>query len=98
MTSIVWLDEIMNSHYINPVDDRETERVEDRSVSEVVFKPEMEQSLEQELTDLRVLECLHDLPVDPKETVLTIQEVDQSSIKSINRDNTESNWVAPDGL
>ena len=98
MTSIVWLDEIMNSHDINPVEDRETERVEDRSVSEVVFKPEMKQSLEQELTDLRVLECLHDLPVDPKETVLTIHKVDQSSIKSINRDNTESNWVAPDGL
>ena len=58
----------------------------------------MEQSLEQDLTNLRVLECLHDLPVDPKETVLTIQELDQSSIKSINRDNTESNWVAPDGL
>ena len=98
MTSIVWLDEILNSHDINPVEDRETERLEDRSVSEVVFKPEMEQSLEQELTDLRVLECLHDLPVDPQETVLTIHKVDQYSIKSINRDNTESNWVAPDGL
>ena len=61
--------------------------------------------LEQELTNLRVLEWLQDLPADPKKTTLTIQDVDQNSIKHISHDNTddnttkpsESNWVAPDG-
>ena len=44
-----------------------------------------------------MLERLHDLPADPKETVLTIQNVDQSSIKYISNDNTERNWFAPVG-
>ena len=52
---------------------------------------------EQELTNLRVLEWLHDLPAYPKETILTIQGVDQNSINYISHDNTESNSVAPDG-
>ena len=43
------------------------------------------------------MEWLHDLPADPKETFLTIQDVDQSSIKYISNDNTERNWFAPDG-
>ena len=44
-----------------------------------------------------MLEWLHDLPADLKETILTIQDVDKSSINYISHDNTESNWVAPDG-
>ena len=31
------------------------------------------------------------------ETILTIQDVDRTSNKIISNDNTESNWVAPDG-
>ena len=46
---------------------------------------------------MRVLEWLHDLTTDPKETILTIQDVDRDSIKYVSHDNTESNWVAPDG-
>ena len=61
------------------------------------FEPEAEQTHEQELTNLHVLEWLHDLPTDPRETILTIQDVDKDGIKYISRDNTESNWVAPDG-
>ena len=61
------------------------------------FEPEAEQTHEQELTNLRVLEWLHDLPTDPKETILTIQDVDKDVIKYISHDNTESNWVTPDG-
>ena len=57
----------------------------------------MEQTHEQELTNLRVLEWLHDLPADPKETILTIQDVDKDGIKYVSQDNTDSNWVAPDG-
>ena len=44
-----------------------------------------------------MLEWLHDLPADPKETILTIYDVDQNSIKYISHDNTEFNWVPPDG-
>ena len=51
---------------------------------------------EQELTNLRILEWLHDLPADPKETILTIQDVDKDGINYISHDNTESKWVAPD--
>ena len=51
---------------------------------------------DQELTNLRGLEWLHDLPADPKETILTIQGIDQNSIKYISHDNTETNWVVPD--
>ena len=61
------------------------------------FEPDAEQTHEQELTNLRVLEWLHDLPTDPKETILTIQDVDKDGIKYVSHDNPESNWVAPDG-
>ena len=64
---------------------------------EVEFEPEAEQTHEQELTNLWVLEWLHDLPTDPKETILTIQDVDKDGIKYVSHENTESNWVAPDG-
>ena len=53
---------------------------------------------EQEMTNLRVLEWLHDLPADPKETILTIEDVDKNSIEYIIHDKTESNWVVPDGF
>ena len=68
-----------------------------RPEPEVEFQPEVEQTHEQELTNLRVLEWLHDLPADPKETILTIQDVDKDGIKYVSHDNTEPNWVAPDG-
>ena len=71
--------------------------MDDRSEPEVEFEPEVEQTHEQEFTNLRVLEWLHDLPADPKETILTIQDVDKDGIKYVSHDNTESNSVAPDG-
>ena len=52
---------------------------------------------EKELTNIRVLEWLYDLPADPTETILTIQDVDKTSIKYISKDNTETNYVSPDG-
>ena len=82
---------------IDVVDDTEHDWIDYHSESEVEFEPETEQMHEQELTNLRVLEWFHDLPADPKETILTIQDVDQNSIKYISHDNTENNWVAPDG-
>ena len=44
-----------------------------------------------------MLEWLHDPPADPKEAILTIQDVDKDGIKYFSHDKTESNWVAPDG-
>ena len=78
------------------VDGTEQDWIDDHSELEVEFESEMEQMYEQELTKLRVLEWLNDLLADPKETIMTIQDKDQSSIKYFSHDNTESNWNAPD--
>ena len=97
MDSLVGLDEVAVLDEIDLVNDMDQDWIDDRSEPEVEFEPEAEQTHEQELTNLRVLEWLHDLPTDPKETILTIQDVDKDGIKYISHDNTESNWVAPDG-
>ena len=98
MDSPLGLDEVVVPQEIDLVNDTEQDWIDGCSGPEVEFEPEMEQMHEQELANRRVLEWLHDLPADPKETILTIQNVDQNSIKYISHDNTESNWVAPDGL
>ena len=95
--SIVGLDEIMVTQEIDLVKDTKQDWIDDRSEPDVEIDPEVEQMHEQVLTILRVLEWVHDLPADPRETVLTIQDVDQTSIIYISPDNTESSWVAPDG-
>ena len=97
MDSLVGLDEVAVLEEIDLVNDMDQDWIDDRSEPEVEFEPEAEQTHEQELTILRVLEWLHDLPTDPKETILTIQDVDKDGIKYVSHDNTESNWVAPDG-
>ena len=97
MDSLVGLDEVLVPQEIDLVNDTERDWIDDCSEPEVEFEPESEQMHDRELTILRVLEALHDLPADPKETILTIQGVDQKSIKYISHDNTESNCVAPDG-
>ena len=95
--SLVGLDEVGVLKEIDLVNDMDQDWIDDRSEPEVEFEPEAEQTHEQELTKLRVLEWLHDLPTDPKETILTIQDVDKDGSKYVSHDNTESNWVAPDG-
>ena len=97
MDSLVGLDEVAMLEEIEMVNDMDQDWIDDRSEPEVEFEPEAEQTHEQELTNLRVLEWLHDLPKDPKETILTIQDVNKDGIKYISHDNTESNWVTPDG-
>ena len=97
MDSLVGLDEVAMLEEIDLVNDMDQDWIDDRSEPEVEFEPEAEQTHEQEVTNLRVLERLLDLPTDPKETILTIQDVDKDGIKYISHDNTESNWVAPDG-
>ena len=97
MDWLVGLDEVAVPQEIDLVNDMEQDWIDDRSKPEVEFEPEVEQTHEQELTNLRVLEWLHDLPADPKEKILTIQDVDKDGINYVSHDNTESNWVAPDG-
>ena len=91
MESLVGLDEVAVPREIDLVNDMDEDWIDDRS------EPEVDQVHEQEVTNLRVLEWLHDLPTDPKETILKIQGVDKDGIKHVSYDNTESNWVAPDG-
>ena len=97
MDSLMGLDEVAMPQEIDLVNDMDQDRIGDRSEPEVEFEPEVEQTHEQEITNLRVLEWLHDLPADPKETILTIKDVDKDGIKYVSRDNTQSSWVASDG-
>ena len=85
------------SQEIDLINDTDQDWIDDRSEPEKEIEPEVEQMHEKELTNLRELEWLHDLPADHKETILTIQDIDQTSINYISHDNTGSNWIAPDG-
>ena len=91
------LEEVAVQREIDLLNDMDQDWIDDRSEPEVEFEPEADQTRKQELTNLRVLEWLHDLPADPRETILTIQDVDEDGIKNVSHGNTESNWVAPDG-
>ena len=97
MESLVGLDEVVVPQEIDLVNVTEQDWIEDCPEPEVELEPETEQMHQQEMTNLRVLEWLIDLPANPKDTILTIQGVNQNSIKYISHDNTECNWVAPDG-
>ena len=70
MERLVGLEEITASQDIDLVDDQHEEWVDDRSKPEVEFDVEQPQSYKQELTNLRVLEWLNEMPSDPKETTI----------------------------
>ena len=72
MESLLGLDEVAVPREIDLVNDMDQDWIDDRSEPEVEFEPEVDQTHEQELTNLLVLDWLHDLPTDPKETILTI--------------------------
>ena len=97
MESLVGMDEVAVPQEIDLVNDMDQDWIDDRSEPEVEFEPEVEQTHEQKLTTFLVIESLHDLPAEPKEMILTIQDVDEDGIEYVSHDNTESNWVAPDG-
>ena len=80
---VVGLEELTVSQYIDIVDDHDEERVDDRPKPELEFDDEQQQSYEQDLTNLRVLDWLNEMTSDPKETSVTIQDVDRQSIKYI---------------
>ena len=78
---VVGLEDLTVSQDIDIVDDHVEEWIEDRSKPEVEFDDEQQQSYEQELTNLRVLEWLSEMTSDAKETSVTIQDVDRESMK-----------------
>ena len=94
---VVGLEEITVSQDIDIVDDHDDEWVDDRSQPEVEFDDEQQQSYEQDLTNLRVLEWLNEMTSDPKETSVTIQDVDRESIKYMKTEREDTSWAAQEG-
>ena len=94
---VVGLEEITVSQDIDIVDDHDEEWVDDRSKPEVEFDDEQQQSYEQDLTNLRVLEWLNEMTWDPKETSVTIQDVDRGSIKYVKTERDDPSWAAQEG-
>ena len=94
---VVGLEEITVSQDIDIVDDHHDELVDDRSKPEVEFDDEQQQSYEQDLTNLRVLEWLNEMTSDPKETSVTIQEVDRVCMKYMNTERENPSWAAQEG-
>ena len=97
MERLVGLEEITASQDIDLVDDQHEEWVDDRSKPEVELDVEQPQSYKQELTNLRVLEWLNEMSSDPKETSVTIQDVDRESMKYIKNDRENPSWAAQEG-
>ena len=81
LEEVVGLEEITVSQDIDIVDDHDEGWVDDRSKPEVEFDDEHQQSYEQDLTNLRVLEWLNEMTSYPKETSVTIQDVDRGSLR-----------------
>ena len=79
------------------VDDRDEEWIDDRSKPEVEFDDEQQQSYEQDLTNLCVLQWLNEMTSDPKETSVTIQDEDRESMKYIKTESDDLSWAAQEG-
>ena len=94
---VVGLEEITVSQDLDIVDDNDDEWVDDRSKPEVEFDDEQQQSYEQDLTNLRVLEWLNEMTSDTKETSVTIQDVDRESIKYMKTEREDPSWAPQEG-
>ena len=94
---VVGLEGITVSQDIDIVDDHDQEWIEDRSKPEVEFDDEQQESYEQGLTSLRVLEWLIEMTSDPKETNVTIQDVDRESMKYRKTEREDPSWAAQEG-
>ena len=94
---VVGLEEITVSQDIDIVDDHDDEWVDDWSKIEVEFDDEQQQSHEQDLTNLRVLEWLNETTSGPEETSVTIQDVDRESMKYIKTERDDPSWAAQEG-
>ena len=94
---VVGLEEITVSQDIDIVVDHDDEWVDDRSKPEIEFDDEQQQSYEQDLTNLRVLEWLNEMTSDPEGTSVTIQDVDRESMKYIKTERDDPSWAAQEG-
>ena len=94
---VVGLEEITVSQDIDIVDDHDDEWVRYRSKPELEFDDEQQQSYEQDLTNLRVLEWLKELTSDPTETSVTIQDVDRVSMNFSKTEREDPSWAAQEG-
>ena len=94
---VVGLEEITVSQDIDIVDDHDDEWVDDRSKPEVEFDDEQQQSDEQDLTNLRVLEWLNEMTSNPEGTSVTIQDVDRESMIYIKTERDDPSWAAQEG-
>ena len=94
---VVGLEEITVSQYLDIVDDHDEDWVDDRSKPEVEFDDEQHQSYEQDLTNLRVFDWLNEMTSDPKETSVTIQDVDRESMKYMKTEREDPSWAAQEG-
>ena len=94
---VVGLDSITVSQDIDIVDDHDQEWLEDRSKPEADFDEEQSESYRDDLINLRVLEWLNEMTSDPKETSVTIQDVDRESAKYIKTERDDPSWAAQEG-
>ena len=63
----------------------------------MIFDEEQLEIYEEDLTNLRVLEWLNEMTSDPKETSVTIQNVDRESMKYIKTERSDPSWAAQGG-
>ena len=97
LEEMVGLEEITVSQDIDIIDDRDEEWIDDRSKAEVEFEDEQQQPYEQDLTNLSVLERLNEMTSDPKETSVTVQDVDRESMTYIKTERDDPFWAAQEG-
>ena len=61
------------------------------------FDDEQQQSYEQDLTNLRVLEWLNEMTSDPREIRVKIRDEDRESMKYIKTERDDPSWAAQEG-
>ena len=94
---VVVLEGITVSQDIDIVDEHDEKWIEDRSQPEKEFDDEQHQFHEKDLTYLRVLEWLNEMRSYPKETSVTIQDVDRESLKYLKTEREDPSWAAQQG-
>ena len=94
---VVGLEEITLSQDIDILDDHDEEWVDDQFKPEVELDDEQQQSYEQNLKNLRVLEWLNKMTSDPMDTSVTIQDVHRESMKYIKTERDDPSWAAQEG-
>ena len=86
---LVGPEEIPASQNIDIVHDKDKESIDDWFKPEVQFDDEQQPSHEQDSKNLRVFEWLNEMRLDPKETSVTIQDVDRESMKYLKNDSND---------